>query len=84
MKLLYKLIELLERIAIALEARAGIESPRNSEDIKIERLTSSEEEIYKSEIKENLELIQSKMDSNELKAFWEEDNLSIDDLESLE
>lgn len=80
-----ELLNLLERIALALEKSVGIEkSEKPKEQIKVSLIEVSEEDIYNEERLSSIENANSKMQKNDLNSFWVEDNLSADELESIE
>lgn len=76
----------LKRIADALEVIAGItkiEEP-TKEQATVSLIEVSEEDIYNEERAANVENANTKMQKNDLNSFWVEDNLSVDELESIE
>lgn len=76
----------LKRIADALEVIAGIKKIEEpiKEQATVSLIEVSEEDIYNEERLSNIENANSKMQRNELNSLWVEDNLSADELESIE
>lgn len=76
----------LKRIADALEIIAGIKKIEEAvkEKATVSLIEVSEEDIYNEERAANVENANSKMQKNELNSLWVEDNLSADELESIE
>lgn len=82
---LERIIHSLVRIAEAQEIIAGIAKPKSSlDELNIEVVNVTEEQVYEEEKLEARKSAAEKMEANKLKSPWAEDNLSTDDLESIE
>ena len=78
-----KFLELLERIAIALETIAKIEYTPKSIDHEITALEPTEE-VEDEEIKARRLEAETLLETNPTNQQWAEDNLNDEQLESLE